>query len=235
MRASLVCSFGIGLAVLAAAPVDAQRFPSFGGIEGRAGAVLPSNASAGLSASADLDLGYLGAPALRTIVGANFFRADTDRPDADGSFSAVGGRLGVRFDPLGAGRFSPYLLAAVTGHNVNANIPDNPDTERLLSGFVVGAAAGGGLTYAFDPSERLAFVAEGRRVFVNNVAHWGVELGIRLTPLGRGAYFPVARPLDIYRGDRRDGRAVDAAVAAERARSETERARLEAEARQAQG
>lgn len=235
MRFSLVLGVGVGLLLAAAPPSVAQRFPAFGGIEGRAGAVFPSNASTGISASADVDLGYVGSPVLRTIVGGNFFRADTERGTGDGSFSAVGGRLGLRFDPLGAGRFTPYVLAAVTGHNVSSDIPGDEQYERLLGGFVVGASVAGGLTYALDEAERLAFVAEGRRVFVNNIAHWGVELGIRLTPLGRRAYAAAPRRLDLYRDDRRDGRAVDAAVAAERARAEAERARLEAEARRARG
>ncbi|MBA4157252.1 MAG: OmpA family protein [Gemmatimonadetes bacterium] len=219
---SLALSAAALTALATASALDAQAFPGFGGIEGRVGMVSPENANFGFSASADLDLGYVGSPTLRTIIGANYFIADVDRANITGSMNVIGGRVGLRLDPLGGARLSPFLIATVNGHNVNADVDDEP-LQETLSGFNVGAALGGGIGYALDDAHRTVVTLEGRRVFINNIGHWGAEIGVRIVPRGRDAYRPVIRYRDPYlRGE-------DVRTAAEIERVRAERERLEAE------
>lgn len=210
------------LVLIAPIPLAGQAFPGFGGIEGRIGLVQPENASVGFGASADLDLGYIGTPSLRTIVGANYFAADVDRTGVTGSLTAIGGRAGVRFDLLPTSAISPYLIATINGHNIDADVSDAVLGETL-SGFNVGGGVGAGITYAFDEAQRTRVTVEGRQVFINNVGHWSAELGIRLVPRGRRAYDPVFRYRDPFFRDEA------AMTAAERERVRAERERLEAE------
>jgi outer membrane protein OmpA-like peptidoglycan-associated protein len=208
--------------------LDAQAFPTFGGIDVRVGAAVPINAKPGLSASADLDLGSLRVGSLRAIAGGHYFAADRDvAGDADaGSYTALGGRLGLRLDLFGAQRFSPYILGAVTGHSVSADVAD-PETGALLEGFYVGASLGIGAAYSIDPAGRLSVTGEARRTFVSNIDHYAFELGIRLQPRGSDTY--ARRPEDPWARDAA-GRRIDERelreqerLAAERARDEQER------------
>lgn len=211
-------------ALLLALPgtLAAQAFPGFGSVEGRAGVVQPENASLGFAASVDLGLGYIGTPSLRTVVGANYFTADVDRTDATGSLTVIGGRVGVRFDLLPTASLSPYLIATINGHNIDANL-NSPTVADILSGFNVGAGIGVGIAYALDEGQRTRVTLEGRQVFINNVDHWSAELGIRLVPRGRQAYDRVVRYRDPFFRDEA------ALTAAERERARAERERLEAE------
>lgn len=224
---SLVLSAAALLGLATASTLDAQRFPGFGGIEGRLGVVSPENANPGFSASADLELGYVGSPTLRTIVGANYFIADVDRPGITGSMNVIGGRVGLRLDPLAGSRFSPFLIATINGHNVDADV-DDEQLQGTLSGFNVGAGLGGGVGYALDEAQRTVVTLEGRRVFINNIGHWGAELGLRIVPRGRNAYAPVIRYRDPYlRGEAARTAAEVERVRAERERLEAERIRAE--------
>lgn len=202
--------------------LNAQAFPSFGGVEARAGVAAPSNAKAGLSVSADLDLGSLGIGSLRTIAGFNYFAVDRDvAGEADaGSYTAAGGRLGLRLDLFGTHRVSPFILGAVTGHVVSADVSD-PTTRALLEGFYTGASLGTGIAFSFDSAGRLSLVGEARRTFASNIDHYAFELGIRLQPGGRGTYARRA-------GDRRTSSEA-ARRAAERDRVAAQQARSDAE------
>lgn len=225
----LVLPLLTGLALAGAAPLAGQPFPGFGGLEVRAGALSPENAKLGFGATAKLDLGYLGSPVLRTFLGATYWAADAERADATGSFSSLGGQLGLRFDLLPTARLAPYLYAAAVGQNVSASL-DNAALEETLSGFNVGGALGGGLTYALDEGQRTRATLDVRQVFVNNFNHWGAELGIRLVPRGRDAYQPVARYRDpFYRTEAERARAEAERARAERERLEAERLRTEQE------
>jgi outer membrane protein OmpA-like peptidoglycan-associated protein len=212
--------------LLAAAPLEAQRFPGFGGVEGRVGAALPDAASTGLSASVDVDLGYIGTPFLRPIVGFNFFQANVrDRAfgadRATGSLSATGVRVGARLDLFGVAGLRPYLLGAVTGHNITVDGDTEAQRELLrreFGGFVVGGSLGAGAGYSLDAEERFLATAEVRRVWNANVPHWGAEVGVRIVPRGRAAYDPVFRFRDTW-----DRGGTQAAVEAERLRLERER------------
>jgi outer membrane protein OmpA-like peptidoglycan-associated protein len=203
--------------VASGASLEAQGFPSFGGIEGRIGVALPENADPGVSASVDLDLGSLGIGSLRTIVGAHYFAANRTGPGTVdyGSYSAIGGRLGLRLDVFGTQRLSPYIMAALTGHQISADVPAESD-RALLEGFNTGASIGAGLAYAVDDAGRLAVTGEGRGTFTNNIQHYAFELGMRFLPRGPRSYLRVPGPLDT-------GEAARLA----RDREEAERRRLE--------
>jgi outer membrane protein OmpA-like peptidoglycan-associated protein len=181
---------------LSGAALEAQGFPAFGGIEGRIGAAMPENADPGVSASVDLDLGSLGIGSLRTIVGGHYFA--TNRTEG-GSYNAIGGRLGLRLDVFGTQRLSPYIMAALTGHQISADVPNDPSTETLLEGFNTGASIGAGVAFAVDEAGRLAVTGEGRGTFANNIQHYALELGMRFLPRGPRSYLRDPRvpgPLD---------------------------------------
>jgi hypothetical protein len=203
----------------AAAPLVAQSFPGFGGIEVRGGFVTPENTKTGFAAAVDADLGFLGSPSLRTLIGINYWGADVDRTGLTGSVSAMGGRGGLRLELLPAARLAPYLQATVHAHNVNADITD-PALEDAWKGFNVGGGLGAGLSWALDDAQRTRLVAEVDRVFINNFNHWAFTAGLRFTPRGRDAYTP---PLAVARDprDRADRRA--ATAEAERLRAALER------------
>ena len=194
MRASLSLTTAVSGAALllsAASPLHAQGFPSLAGIEFRAGVAFPEEASTGFSGSLDLDLGFLRTPRLRTVLGFNYFRADVDRRSgADrvgGSLSAPGGRAALRFEPLGVAGIRPFIGAGLSGHVVSADVPD-ADIQQLLEGFYVGAVLSGGFIVALDSARRVSATAEARRVFITNVSHSALEVGIRYTPRGDAMY-----------------------------------------------
>lgn len=221
IRCLLTCAL-VGVPTAA----SAQDFFGFGGLEARVGVVFPEQAKSGFGGSADFDLGYLRSPKVRTLLGFNYFSADVDRrvggTPVGGSFSATGGRAGLRFDPFGPGRLTPYLVTAVTAHSVAANVADR-GTEQLLDGFYVGAGLGAGLTYALDSGQRFRVTLEGRRVFVTNISHSAIEVGLRLMPRGPASY------VDVAAERRRVAREDEARLARER-----EEARLSDERAQAQ-
>jgi outer membrane protein OmpA-like peptidoglycan-associated protein len=172
------------------APLDAQRFPAFGSIEGRVGAVSPLDGDVGLSTSVDMGLGFLGSPLLQTFVGFSYFDAGVTDP-ARGSKAATGGRAGLRLDLFGPAWLGPYLLVAATGHHVTVDADDDADRralERVYGGFVLGGAVGGGVHYALDSAQRFRATAELRRVYVTNIPHWAAEVGVRIVPRGRDLY-----------------------------------------------
>jgi outer membrane protein OmpA-like peptidoglycan-associated protein len=221
---------GLGGAVLS--PAEAQRFPGVGGVEGRIGAVLPDDANTGFTAALDLDLGYVVTPNLRTVVGLDYFQASMSERafgtagDASGTLTAIGGRVGVRFDLFGIGSFRPYGIAAITGHDVSVS-GDTPAEQDLLDrefgGFVTGGSIGAGLAYALDGPQRVMATGEFRRVWNANMPHFAAEIGLRIMPRGARAYERIYR-------DPWDRRATDAERArAERERLETERRRVDQE------
>ncbi|HSJ06152.1 MAG TPA: OmpA family protein [Longimicrobiales bacterium] len=194
------------LSGLAAWPAGAaaQRAPSFAGVEGRVGLAFPEKASAGPSAMAEVDLGYLGQPELRLIAGIGRFSANIDREpgDDEGSFSATGVWLGGRYELFALRPTSAYLRAAATVHRVDADAWSS-DVGDLLSGTVVGAAVAAGASRALDPHGRLNGTVEVRRTFLSNVGHTAVEIGVRWLRRGSVTYTPDAvalappvRPLD---------------------------------------
>jgi outer membrane protein OmpA-like peptidoglycan-associated protein len=220
LAAATALSFG-------ATQAAAQSFPSAGGLEARIGVAAPENARAGLSASADLDLGSLGIGSLRTLVGGHYFAVNRTHEGAGdpGSYNAVGGRLGFRLDVFGRQRISPYLLAAVTGHQVSAEVED-AQVGELLSGFYSGASLGAGVAYKLDAAGRTAVTGEARSTFASNIQHLAFEVGLRYMPRGPQSYARAPRT-----SDGRDAVQVDRdRTNAERLEAERlERARLEQE------
>ncbi|HEV2150090.1 MAG TPA: hypothetical protein VGR37_22020, partial [Longimicrobiaceae bacterium] len=202
----------------------AQPFPSFGGIEARIGVASPKDADPGLSAAVDLDLGSVGIGSLRTIAGFHYFAVnrDSDAAEDPGSYTATGGRLGLRLDLFGRQRLSPYVLGALTGHRVSADVAE-PRVRDLLEGFYAGVSFGGGAALSLDESGVLAVTGEARRTVASNIAHNVLELGVRFQPRGRATYNRRAG----IGGDARSGEA--ARIAVERERAEAERRRLEEE------
>lgn len=227
---TLVTAGLLVLGTVAVSPADAQRFPGFGGVEGRVGLALPDELDTGFGAAADLDLGYVFFPQLRSVIGFDYFRAGvTDRAfgtdRASGSLSAIGGRLGLRFDLSGMGALQPYGIAALTGHDVTVEGDTEPQDvllDREYGGFVVGASVGAGLTYALNEPQTFRVVAEARRGWSANVSHFAIDIGLRIVPRGARAYDPVLR-------DPRDRR-----MEAEAEERRAERERREAAERRAE-
>ncbi|CAN5705472.1 hypothetical protein BH23GEM6_BH23GEM6_11170 [soil metagenome] len=200
--------------------LDAQQFPSFGGIEGRLGVTAPERADAGPSVAVDLDLGSLGIGSLRTIAGFHYFSANRNVEGATdaGSYTATGGRLGLRLDFFGTRQLTPYLIGGLSGHQVSADVPDQGE-QQLLEGFYAGATVGTGAAFSFDQAGRLAVTGEARRTMASNIGHFAVEVGVRLMPRGTQSYARIPGLVDP-----RDTRS-----AIERERQEAERLRLETE------
>ncbi len=177
--------------VVRVSPAHAQQFPGFGGVGVGIGAAWPQDANMGLEWSADADLGYLKSPRVRVVLGLSGFSADVDRvaggAPVDGSLSTVGGHSSLRIDPLGTGRFTPYLTLGLRAANVSADVSDEA-TKDLLEGFYAGAGVGAGMTYALDEAGRFAATAETRRVWMNNVGHWALDAGLRFLPRGGETY-----------------------------------------------
>jgi hypothetical protein len=227
----------------AASPAEAQRFPGFGGIEGRIGAAMPDDASTGVKAAVDLDLGYVMTPYVRTVVGFDYFRANLSERAfgsaglASGSLSAPGGRLGLRLDLFGMGAVRPYGIAAITGHSVSvdADTPAEQDLlDREFGGFVVGGSLGVGLGYALDNAQRIMGTGEVRRVWNANIPHYAAEVGIRIMLRGAGAYDPVIRDPWGARAEAERIRAERERLGADQARLSAEDARRVEEARRAE-
>lgn len=213
-------------ALLLPSTLRGQQFPGLGGVGVRAAAVTPEQAKTGFGVSADLDLGSLRLPWLRTLLGFNYFTADVDRRVAGtpvgGSMTAMSGRVGIRADMFAGARFSPYVGAALGGHSVNASVAD-PGTQDLLDGFYMGAGVSGGFAFALDSARRFSVVGEVRRAFVTNVGHTAYELGFRFSPRGALMYS------DIAANERRLAREEQARLAREReeARLAIERANVQ--------
>lgn len=186
----------VSVALAVPTALAAQQLPGLGGIGLRAGVVTPDDAKTGLAMSADLDLGYILMPQLRTVVGFNYFTADVDRRvggnATGGSMTGTGASVGLRFDLLPGARLSPYLGAGLTALSVNADVAD-AGTRELLDGFYVGAGVSGGLAFALDSAQRFSAVAGARRVFVTNAAHTAYEVGVRWSPRGPNTYSTSAR------------------------------------------
>jgi outer membrane protein OmpA-like peptidoglycan-associated protein len=244
MRLSALVTFGLlTCGAAAAAPAEAQRFPGLGGVEGRVGAVMPDDASSGVTAAVDLDLGYVIMPYVRTVVGFDYFRANVSERTfgiagpASGSLSAPGGRLGLRLDLFGVGAVRPYGIAAITGHSVSVDAGTAAEQDLLdreFGGFVVGGSLGVGLGYALDDAQRIMGTGEVRRVWNANVPHYAAEVGIRIMLRGAGAYDPVIRDPWGARAEAERVRAERERLGADQARLSAEEARRVEEARRAE-
>jgi outer membrane protein OmpA-like peptidoglycan-associated protein len=190
--------------VLALGPATAaaQQFPGFGGIEGRIGLAFAERAGVAAGGFAEADLGYVGTPALRTVVGLNRFVANIDRlpGDDEGSYAATGAWLGLRFDLFGPRTLSPYARAALTLHSVDADAWD-PAVGALLDGLYLGAGVAVGAAYAIDAMGRFNGTAEVRHTLMNNIGNTAFEVGLRYQPRGVRTYTPDAPPL--WTGPRR--------------------------------
>lgn len=170
-------------------PATGQSFPRLAGVEPRLGVASPENADAGLSLSADLDLGHLGLPAIRVIAGLNHFRADIDRTGTEeGDLSATGGLLALRADLLPTARLSPFGLTGLTWHQVSADVPGDPQLEELLDGAAAGVTLGAGLRWNLDQPGRFGATLTVRQTWANNLDHTTVEAGIRYLLTGSRTY-----------------------------------------------
>ncbi len=180
----------------AATDLASQRTPGFGGIEFRAGLVAPEDADAGFSAAIEADVGYVGSPRFRGLLGFDYFRAGIDRRIEDtrvgGHYSARGALAGVRMDVLTDGRAVPFLVGSIHAFSIDASSP-SAVVEDLLGGFTVGAGLGAGLAYALSDDHRAAGLLQVRRVFANNIGHWNVQIGFRYLPRGTGTWIAVPR------------------------------------------
>jgi outer membrane protein OmpA-like peptidoglycan-associated protein len=243
MRLPVFITLGLFACAAVASPVEAQRFPGLGGVEGRVGAAFPDDASSGVTTAVDVDLGYLFMPYVRTVAGFDYFRANISERAfgqagmASGSLTAPGGRLGLRLDLFGMGAVRPYGIAAITAHSVSVDA-DTPAEQELIDrefgGFVVGASLGVGAGYALDNAQRIMATGEFRRVWNANIPHYAAELGVRIMLRGAGAYDRVVADPWGARSEAERARAERERLGAEQARLTAEDARRAEEARLAE-
>ena len=169
----------------------AQSFPSFGNVEARLGAAHPVKAKPGFSQALEFDLGYLGSPYVRTVVGLSHLRADIDRRTnsgpVPGSLSTWGVSGGIRLDPWGDRLVAPYVIGALVAQDVQGDVAD-PAVKDLVDGFDVGAGFGGGLAVAMNSAHTIDVIGDARRVFISGAGHWTYEVGVRYMPRGVDAY-----------------------------------------------
>jgi hypothetical protein len=172
----------------------AQQLVGFGGLEGRLGVANPKNADAGLEYAVDADLGYLGAPYLRTYAGLAGFSSDVNLSVAGtnvgGSIRGLGLETGLRLDVLPNGTFSPYGLAGLSFTNVSTKDITDPTTDDLLRGFYASFDFGLGLAWRFGTEHVWSAVGDLRYVTGSTVGRTVVTLGLRWSPHGRLTYQP---------------------------------------------
>ena len=180
------------LASVVVSPADAQQFPAFGGGEVRFSMVSPEKADLGFGGSAQLDLGYLQLPWLRTLLGVDYFGAGLDRrvdgADVGGTYSAIGAHAGVRLDPFATTRLAPFATLTLSARNARTSGVTDPTTRDLLQGFYMGAGVGAGFAFAIDTSHHAKITVQAERFAITNIGHWAVSAGLRFTPGGRRAY-----------------------------------------------
>lgn len=203
------------LSPILAAPLAAQSFLGFGGLDLRGGYVFLDDGPRSVALAADLDL---GTSLLSPFIGLNYWH--TNRV---GNIRAPGGRIGLRFDPLRKARLAPFLHATVNGQDIDARGGDSVRAAEL-SGFSVGGGVGGGLSLALDDMRNVRLVVEGQRVFIENFDHWGVTAGLRFSPGLRRERLAAAAAVEQLRIERDR-------LAAELLESERVRAEQEIEAR----
>lgn len=191
LQARVLASTCVACLGIAYGSAFAQSFPAFGNIEARLGAVHPLKSKPGFSQALESDLGYLGSPAVRSVVGLSHYTADIDRRTSagpvPGSIAAWGAHAGIRLDPWGGRLIAPYLVTVLSGQSVQADVAD-PAVQELVDGFDVGAGFGGGVAVALNSARTIAAIGDVRRTFVSDAGHWTYELGVRYMPHGPEAY-----------------------------------------------
>ena len=175
----------------------AQKLPGFGGLEFRAGAANPKNASAGGAYALDADLGYLWRPELRTYVGFNGFLANTDLSvagaDVGGSLKGFGIETGARFDLIPTRSLSPYGLLGLSFSDVSARDVSDEATSDLLDGFYTELVYGIGVAWHLGRRQTWSLVGDLRGVSGSDVGRAVLTAGVRWTRRGREAYTPEVR------------------------------------------
>lgn len=197
---------------------EGQQFPSFGGLEARVGVASAEGADPGVAYGAEVDFGYVASPVVRVILGVEGFGADIDRSGATGDLTATGAVAALRTDLLPHSRLSVFATGGITWHNVTANVPQDPDLERLLDGSITGLTAGGGLAWRLTNDGRISATLNARHTWANNLDHANVGLGLRYLIRGSRSY---VRPADV--GDWRTRSDERAAAEAERREAEARR------------
>ena len=177
----------------------AQLFLGFGGLEARAGVADPKNG--GSSAAVEIDLGYIGLPALRTTVGFDAFNSTLDRmidgERVGGQLSGAGAAGSLRYDFFPQRTFTLHLLAGTTIHSIRAT-PDDPSVKDSLGGGHVGLQFGTGVSWRIGSGHFWSATADVRRVAERDVQRTLIAVGLRFSNRGRLMYdredIPVVTP-----------------------------------------
>lgn len=141
----------------------------FQGIGVQLGAVSPDKTSTAFTYGGTLDLGSLYKQWLDFGVGVTYWKADRDGTSGDISDLRLHGD--VRWHPFRISGVSPYALAALSLHNVGADIPASPSLEAALDGFSPGIDVGFGLA---STKGALGLGVEFRQQFVDDIGNWGI-------------------------------------------------------------
>jgi len=167
----------------------AQLFLGFGGVEARGGVADPKNA--GHSATFEVDLGYIGLPALRTTLGLDVFGSELDRvisgQQVGGTMKGAGGVAGLRYDIFPQRMFTLHVVSGVTVHSIRAQ-PDDPSVKDSLGGGHVGLQFGGGVSWRIGSGHFWSATADVRRVTERDAERTLVTVGLRYSIRGRRMY-----------------------------------------------
>jgi hypothetical protein len=192
IRAAVRAAAAWTLAAAGARPAAAQRILGLGGLEARGGAAHVVDATTRWNAAAELDLGYLWRPSIRTTLGYDYFNGGNRRAVAGERFGGTlrghGVQASLRADLLGRSRLSPYALLGLTVHHLSVSGVGDPTVAGLIEGTYVGPALGGGAAYRLGRAFVWSVTGDVRRVWAGNASRTLVAAGLRYAPRGRGAY-----------------------------------------------
>ena len=195
------------------AVASAQRFLGFGGAEVRAGGAdvtAAKGTDVATNISVESDVGYVGLPTIRSIVGFNFFSGNVAgatgplRPSAEGTMRSAGIAASLRWDWRPKHRLTPYLLAGATVDYVRSDAGD-PEVDGRLEGNHLGGQFGGGVAFRFgDGHHHWSLTADFRGVTSQDMGRMLATVGLRYSPRGQAMYdiddIPSARPTTIIEG-----------------------------------
>ena len=202
MRYSTLLCSAIASAIAPHA-LAAQVFLGFGGVEARGGVANPKSGG-GSSATFEADLGYAGIPALRTMLGIDFFGSNLDRvisgQQVGGTMRGAGGIASLRYDIFAQRTVSLHVLAGATVHSIRAE-PDDPSVKDSLGGGHVGAQFGAGVSWHIGSGHFWSATADVRRVTERDAERTLVAVGLRFSVRGRRMYdrddVPAVTPKEI--------------------------------------
>jgi hypothetical protein len=153
-------------------------------VETRIGAVVPQRARTGFDGQLEWNVGSLGVPYVRPVLGLDVYHADltseTGGIPGRGSITSAGAVAALRIDANRDGDISPYVATGLSADYTWANAPVRA-TERDLEGARLGFALGGGAAVWLGTSP-FAVTIDLRHVFSPGMSRTTFTVGGRVQP-----------------------------------------------------